>query len=183
MSLMWAQMGTSIISAASQYSAQRHAFTMDSIAREYRENMSNISLAMHNNTLTQNEISARDALVRSGVALQVEGMKQESAAEAGAAAAGVSGGSVTNVMRGMMRSRLMAKHALAQRGAAQSRMNTQARRQAALSAAMNKDITPMVAPSPASALLGLGASLIDIYDSHQTPGNRTTDTMAGWGRN
>lgn len=182
MSLMYAQMGMSVLSGFSQYSAQRHAFQMEQIAMKYRENMSNISLAMHRNTQTQNEISARDALVRTGVALQVEGLKQESAAEAGAAAAGVSGGSVTATMRGLMRSKYRAVHAHKKRGEAQARQNTQARRQAALSAAMNKDISPMVAPSPASAMLGLGASLIDIYDSHQAPGSTIADTTAGWGR-
>jgi hypothetical protein len=180
--LMFAQMGSKVVSALGQYSAQQHQYRMEKIARQYRERMSAISLSMQNNTLTSNEIEANDALIRARQSIDIAGMKQEAAAEAGAAAAGVAGGSVTSTMRGLMRSRYRAYHAHDQRRAQQNRQNTQARRQTALAAAMNKDITPIIKPSAASALLGLGAGLIDIYDSHQTPGNRTTDALARMGR-
>lgn len=180
--LMAAQMGTRLVSAFGTHSADRHRYNMETISREYREKMSGISFAMQSNTMTQNEISARDAQVRSQEAIQIQAMEQEAEVEAGAAAAGVSGGSVTSAMRGMMRSRLRAYRALEMQKTAQSQTNTSNRRNLALERAMNKDISPIMRPSAASALLGLGAGLIDIYDSHQAPGSTIEDTMAGWGR-
>lgn len=191
--LMLMQFGNRAMSAFSAYSAQRHQyklnkyqFELEQIGREYRENMSNISHAMARNNMTGNEIATRDAAATAGLALQVQGMKQESQAEAAAAAAGVGGGSVTSTMRGLMRSKYQAMHAHEKQKSAQKRVHRNERRQAALQAAMNKDITPAVpvftAPSPASALLGLGASMIDIWDSHQTPGNSSVDALSRLGR-
>lgn len=182
MSLMYAQMGMSVISAIGQHSAAKHQYTMDKIARDYREKMSSISAAMQSNTLTANEISTRDALVRAGTAIQVKSLKDRANATVSAAASGVSGGSVTNTMRGLMRSKYQAMHAHQKRREATQRSNTQNRRQLALAKAMNKDITPIQPPSAASALLGLGASLVDIWDSHQPPGSTLADRMAGVGR-
>lgn len=181
MSLMYAQMGLSVVSAIGQYGAQQHQYNMQKISRDYQEAMSGISFAMQSNTLTHNEVGARDALIRAGASIQAQSMKDRATARTEAAAAGVAGGSVTNTIRGLQRSRLLAGKALQERQAAQARANTNNRRQAAFARAMNKDISPLQPPSIASSLLGLGASLIDVYDSHQAPGDTLQDSLSRLG--
>lgn len=166
---MYAQMGMSVVSAFDSFGAAKHSAAMDKVSRDYQEKMSSISAAMQFNTLTENEIGTRDALVRASTAIQVQSMQDRASSEAGAAAAGVTGGSVTSTMRGMMRSNLQAKHSLRKRKEAEARAHTNNRRNVRLAQVMNKDISPIAQPSAASALLGLGASMLDIYDSHQPP--------------
>lgn len=182
MSLMYAQMGMAAVSAFSQFSQSKHQHKMEEINRKYQETMSGISAAQQLNTLTANEISLRDAAVRAGVSIETQSLEDRAVAEVAAATAGVSGGSVKSTMRGLMRSRLMAQHSLRKKVEAQKRAATQDRRNVALSRAMNKDVSVIARPNTASALLGLGASMIDIYDSHQPHGSKTTDILAGWGR-
>jgi hypothetical protein len=182
MSLMYMQMGMKAVGAFSTFSAASHQSKMERISRDYQEKMSAISAAMQLNVQTQNEIDSRDALVRAGVALEITAMQDRAEAEVSAAAAGAAGGSVTGVMRGLMRSRLQAKQALRHQKFQQARANTQTRRNIEFAKVMGKDISPIGKPSAASALLGLGASMIDIYDSHQPDGQRTADKMAEWFR-
>lgn len=180
MSLMYLQMGHRALGAYAGYSAQRHSSKMAEIQKHYQNVMADIAAAQQNNTQTMNEVEVRDAFVRTGIALEVQAMKDQGSAEASAAAAGVKGGSVNSALRGLMRSHMQSKAALTQRKDQQHRANTQARRNIALNRAFskNRDIIPQ--PSAASALLGLGAQMIDVYDSHQTPGETTSDAIAEW---
>lgn len=181
-SLMYAQMGMKVVGGLSAYGEQKHKSRMEEIMRGYQQTMTDISAAQQLNTMTANEVSARDAAMRASVALNVQSMQDRANAEVSAAAAGVSGGSVRSTMRGLMRSRLMAQQAMHNKVQAQKRSFAQDRRNFALNRAMNKDISVIPKPSAASALLGLGASMIDIYDSHQPEGQKVSDTIAGWGR-
>ncbi len=181
MSLMYAQMGFSVASAFAQGMSAKAGYDMERVQRDYQDKMSAISAAQSRNALTTNEIAARDAAMSASQAIQVQSLVDASATEADAAAAGVTGGSVRSSMRGIMRSRLLAKKALSDKVQANARAFTQDRRNLALSEVMNKDVSVIPRPSVASSLLGLGASIIDIYDSHQPEGGKTTDTIAGWG--
>lgn len=179
---MYAQMGMSVISGLSAHGTAKHNARMETIMRDYNQTMSDISAAQQLNTMTENEISARDASIRAASALDIQSMKDRANAEVDAAASGVAGGSVRNSLRGLTRSRLMAKKAMHEKVKAQKRSFAQDRRNVALARVMNKDVSVIPKPSTASALLGLGASMIDIYDSHQPDGQKIEDTIAGWGR-
>lgn len=182
MSLMYAQMGMSVVSAFGAHSSAQHATAMDRINRNYRETMTSISTAMQLNTMTNNEIEARDASVRASASLQQQALVDKANAQVSAAAAGVRGGSVANTLRSLDRSQLMAKKTLRDKQAAQARSATNNRRNLQLSRIMGQDISPIQGPSVASSMLGLGASIIDIYDSHQPEGSRIEDTIAGFWR-
>lgn len=182
MSIMYAQMGMSVIGAFASHSAQKHDYKMQKMTRRYMETMSAIAAASQLNTQTLNEIEMRDAGVRAGVSIEAASRRDKGALEVAAASAGIEGGSVVNSMRGLERSRLLARAARQDALEGQARQNTQQRRNIAMSRAMNKDVSPLVAPSAADALLGLGAAVIDIYDSHQPQGSRVADTLAGWAK-
>jgi hypothetical protein len=171
MSLMYAQMGMKAVGALSSFSAAKHGSKMEAISRAYQEKMAGISAAMQLNVQTQNEIEQKDAAVRASAALELTAMQDRAEAEVSAAAAGNAGGSVVGTMRGLMRSRLLAKQALRTNVKNAARANTQTRRNIEFSRVMGTDISPIGKPSVASAMLGLGASMIDIYESHQ-PENR-----------
>lgn len=172
MSLIYAQMGMKVIGAISAFSASSHQAKMDRISRDYNEKMSAISKAMQLNVQTQNEIETKDAAVRARMALDLTAMQDRAEAEVSAAAAGNAGGSVAGTMRGLMRSKLQARQALRTNVKQQARANTQTRRNIEFAAVMGKDISPLGRPSVASAMLGLGAQLLDVYDSHQPPSQK-----------
>lgn len=171
MSLMYAQMGMKALGTFSAFSADSHNSKMEKISRAYQQKMAGISAALQLNTQTANEIETKDALVRASVALDLTAMQDKAEAEVSAAAAGIAGGSVVGTMRGLMRSRLQAMQALRTQKQQQARANTQTRRNIAFSRVMGTDISPIGKPSAASALLGLGASWLEIYEKNQ-PENR-----------
>lgn len=171
MSLMYAQMGMKALGTFSAFSASRHSAKMEEISRAYQEKMSAISAAMQLNVQTQNEIEQKDAVVRASAALEITAMEDRAEAEVSAAASGAGGGSVVGTMRNLMRSRLRAKQALRTQQQNQARANLQTRRNIEFAKVMGKDLSPIGKPSVASALLGLGSGLIDIYESNQ-PENR-----------
>jgi hypothetical protein len=172
MSLMYAQMGMKVVGAFSSFSASSHDAKMAKISRDYQQKMAAISAAMQLNVQTQNEIETKDAMVRASVALELTAMQDKAEAEVSAAAAGNAGGSVVGTMRNLMRSRLQARQALRIQKQQQARANTQTRRNIAFGKVMGTDISPLGKPSPASALLGLGANLIDVWESNQPENNK-----------
>lgn len=182
MSLMYAQMGLSVSRAALGYGSDKIKHDIATMQQDYDNAMSALSAAQQLNTITQNEISVRDAAVRASTAIDIQAMKDRADAEVSAAAAGVRGGSVRSTLRGLARSRLTAKQSLHKRVKAQAQASTQSRRNTELSKVFSKDISVLPTPSTASALLGLGATIIDTYDSHQPDGQKVADTIAGWGR-
>lgn len=195
---MYAQMGMSVLSTASSLDTGRTNTTLANMQSEtetklarmtqsYNRTMSEISKAQQLNAMTSNEVNLRDAAVRTSAAIQQQSMQDRAGVEASAAAAGVRGGSVRSAMNSIQRSKLQARASLRKRIVLQRQSTTQDRANLELSHIFNRDISPYTSPmkvrppSTASALLGLGANLIDTYDANQPEGSRTTDTIAGWG--
>lgn len=121
------------------------------------------------------EAHMHDAALRGGESIQMETLAASASAEAAAAAAGVHGGAVAATLRGIQRDSAQAKQALHENTMQQARAARHERTNVALAAVYNKDISVIPRPSAASALLGLGMNLIDIYDSHQPPGQTLLD--------
>lgn len=199
MSLMYGQMGMSVLSTMTAMDTGRTNATLANnqnatdtklarMTQAYQNTMADISKAQQLNTMTENEIGVRDAAARASQALRVTGMQDAAVAEASAAAAGVRGGSVRSAMNGIERSKLQARAALRQRLSANARSAHNERINLELSSVFNRDVSPthnaqkIRPPSAASALLGLGANLIDIYDNNQPEGEKSTDAMAEWWR-
>lgn len=197
MSLVYAQAGMAVASSLTAYDTARTNTIMANNQRDtetklsqmtqrYQNTMAAISQAQQLNAMTSNEASMRDAAIRAGETISKQSMQDKALTEASAAAAGVRGGAVRSAMNSLERSKLTAREALRKRMEAQGRANTQDRANLRMAGIYNKDVSVysarhVRAPSAASALLGLGASLIDIYDSNQPEGSKSTDAMAGWG--
>lgn len=160
----WGELAVGNIQSDMQEASQAYSNTMRSIAANQAVN-----------DVTQNEVMAGDANRRLEVQLQQSGLADRSAAEVSAAAAGVAGSSVTSVLQGLRRSALQAQHARMRNFQAQERAADKQRGNIQLAAIMGEDISVIQRPSAATALLGLGTTLVDIYDKNQPAGYRTTD--------
>lgn len=176
--LTYAKMGMSVVSTLSDMNTQSTEYKLRRQAQDYQNHMQAFTGALSLNAQTENEINVRDAAARAATSIQLQSMQDRAGATASAAASGVTGSSVASAQRGLMRSKLQASEALKKRLAMQRRANTSARRNVHLGMALNKDVSVIPRPSAVSSLLGLGASLIDIYDENQPDGSRTTDALS-----
>lgn len=167
MSLMYAQMGLAVGGAFLQRSAEKAQATVAKAQQEYHNVVAGLQATAGRNTITANEVAVRDAALRAAEGIQLQSMKDRASASVSAAAAGVKGGSVTATLAGMARSRLQARQAIHTNLMSQAAQFADQRNSIAINSILNKDITQIRAPSIGSSLLGLGMSIIDIYDSHQ----------------
>jgi hypothetical protein len=164
MSLMYAQMGMSIIGAANSFGAAKHESKIARMTQAYNNKMADISLAQTKNNLTRTEINIRDAGVRASEAIQLQALEDSAMASVTAAHAGASGSSVDDTMQSLTRSRLRASGALKYRLKQQGAENLNNRRNAQMQAVYGRDVSPISGPSVSASLLGLGVSMLDIYD-------------------
>lgn len=179
MSLMYAQMGLSAISTFGNYKIAGIQAGMQETMRKYQNTMSALSAAQSRNTITSNEIAVRDASVRVAEQIQQQALEQEGASTVAAGAAGVGGGSTAAVMRDLKSSAAKANKSRTEQLQAQYRAFGQERRNVNLAEVYNKDVTVIPKPSAASMLLGLSTGLLDIWDSHQTPGDTIAAQLSG----
>jgi hypothetical protein len=197
--LMLTQMGLSIaggVTDAMAIGAQNHAMKMDEKSREatrkaaaavqaYRNTMNALDAAQKLNTVSQNEVIIRDGSVALDGDIQAQALRDQGSGEVAAAAAGVKGNSVNLTMRELARSSTVAQKNRLDNLKASYAASATDRKNINLARIMGKDISVIPPISPASRALGIGSSilstgaqLIDIWDSHQTPGNTTSDTLS-----
>lgn len=148
---------------------------MQEASQAYSNTMRNIAANQAINDVTQNEVMAGDANRRLEVQLQQSGLQDRGNAEVSAAAAGVAGSSVTSVLQGLRRGALQAQHARMRNFQSQERAADKQRGNIQLAAIMGEDISVIQRPSAGTALLGLGVTMVDIYDSNQPEGYKTSD--------
>lgn len=178
MNLMYAQMGLSALEGLAGYaSAKIQASTAEAV-KGYQNTMSALSAAQSLNTINLNEIAQRDASVRASEQLQIAAMQQEGSNAVSAAAAGVAGNTVDTVARQLRSSAARANHARLVTLRDQYRVAGQERRNTLIAKEYNKDVSVIPKPSPVSAILGVGASMLDIWDSHQTPGDTISSRLS-----
>ena len=167
------------IGARTEYKLGQIQADMTESTKAYTNTMRTIASnrAINNSTLA--EVDAADANRRLEAQLQRTSLQDKGNAEVSAAAAGVAGGSVTSVLQGLRRGALQAQHARmrnfenVQRGADKERSNIR------LANILGEDISVIQRPSAGMALLGLGTSLVDIYDKNQPKGSKSADALAG----
>lgn len=179
MSLMYAQMGLSAISTFGSYKVASIQADMQQRMQQYQNTMSALSAAQSRNTITSNEVSVRDASVRVAEQIQQQALTQEGSAAVAAGAAGVAGSSTAAVMRDLKGSAARANKSRTDQLQAQYRAFGQERRNVNLAQVYNKDVSVIPKPSSASMLLGLSTGLLDIWDSHQTPGDTIAARLSG----
>lgn len=177
--LMFAQMGLDIAQGLGALGVAREQAKMQESLQAFNNTMSAISAAQANNITTLNEITAQDAAARMDTEIQRQVLVAEGQATVAAGAAGVAGGSVANVMRGLRSSAARAQFARKQNLNNQLTAFGQERRNTAVAKAMNRDVTVIPKPSTTSAMLGIGAGMLEIWDSHQTPSEKLSARLGG----
>ena len=167
---MLGKMGTQIVGAFAQHQVADVQSKMEKSAQAYGNTMRLLSSAQKENNVSQQEANLSDASKRLSASIQRESLKSRSAAEVNAAAAGVSGGSVKAIMTGLRRSNIQAQFARTRNLASNLQHTAAQRRNIQLAAVLGEDVRIIPTPSPATALLGLTATLIDTYDANQPEG-------------
>lgn len=166
MSKMYTRMGMAVTGAIGSYATGVHESKLAAMSQAYQNKMADISKAMSLNTMTANEINVRDAAIRASESIQIQAMRDKSEATVSAAAAGVTGSSVASAMRGLDRSKLQATAALKYRLKQQALADLNGRRNLHMSAAYGRNVSPLGRASVGAAMLGLGASMLDIYEDN-----------------
>jgi hypothetical protein len=172
MNPMYAQMGVSVVQGVAGFVQDRIATKLARSMQKYQQQMRDISAAMNRDTITMNEIATEDASRRLQFDLALRSAKDKGAAAVSAAAAGVSGRNVDSQMRGLRGSALRAQAARKERTAQEMRQHWQERKNNNVSNIMGRDITVHARPSVLAHMGGIGATLFDIHQSNQPPGDR-----------
>lgn len=180
MDIMYAQMGMGLLGGLADLNTAKTEGKLARMTQKYQNTMADLSKAQSLNAMTDNEISFRDSVVHTKKAVELAALQDTAAAAVSAATAGVDGGSARAVLRGLTRSRLSATTAIDKSVLAQRRAFVNERRNVEIASIYGKDISIIPKPSTASALLGIGAGMIDVFDKHQPEGSKTTDAIADW---
>ena len=176
---MIGKIATTAIGAHADYSIQKTQHSMDMSALKHKQQMKKISQAMQMNSVSLKEAELHDKSIRMAQTLQITSLKDKGNAEVAAAAAGVAGGSVDMTMQGLERASLNANFARIKNVRSAEDAMHDARKNITLQGVFSDDIGVLVPPSPSMALLGFGASAVDIYNENQPEGTRTSDSLAG----
>lgn len=177
-SLMYAQMGMDVLGGITSFATAREEGKLQRAVQDYNNTISALSAAQSHNVTTLNEIQTQDAAQRTALEIQKQAMTAEGAARVSAGAAGVSGGAVDSVMRALRSSVSRAHYGTMQQLQAQYRSFGQERRNTAVAAVLNKNITVIPRPSATSALLGLSKNMLGTWDKHQPAGERLADQLS-----
>lgn len=170
--LMYSQMGLSLVQGLGQYQSASIQAKLQQRIIDYRNTMSRISAARSLNAVTVNEARTRDTAVQSDVMIQQQAIQDQSRQVVDAAAAGVAGNSVDMIAKDLRASAGMAGFAQKRKLHQQMAEMGAQRQSIAIGAITNEDVQVVPKPSIGAMLLGAGANLLDIYDSHQPEGSR-----------
>lgn len=176
---MLGDMGTQALGAFASFSAQQTQIDMQASALKHRQVLADISSRLQRNAVTINESATQDAAARLGQSIQVASLQNKAQAQVSAAAAGVAGGSADATLRGLQRSELQAQYALKENLTSAMLSHDETRRGITLNSVLGQNTaTGLIPSSPSMALLGLGAQIIDTYNSNQPAGQTTSDRIA-----
>lgn len=170
------RMGVQAFGGVTDFMIRGIQASMNEAAQAHSNAMRELASASATNQVTLAESQIRDKSMRLSAALQKQSIKDRGSAEVSAAAAGVKGGSVEQMMLGLRRSAMQAQHARMRNRDAQLLAQDTQRNNIKLAAVLGEDISVIPQPSAASAMLGLGAQLIQTYDENQPEGSRFADS-------
>lgn len=169
---MWwmlaAQVGMSSVSAFAGHQQSKEQYKVEKKWQKYRNTMSMLSAAQTQNAVTTNQTMATIESAAQALEIQKSELVQRGDAKVQAAAAGVSGGSVGSTLNGIARGAAQAQRARKMELENKYLGFTFERRNIAMGAAMNKDVSYIPKPDPLSAMLGFAKDAtavgIDNYD-------------------
>lgn len=177
--LMYSQMGLAAVSGLADFANARSNAALQQRIQNYRNTMSALSAARSRNAVTENQSRLKGAALDTFRQIQQRSLQDQATAEVEAAAAGVTGNSVRLAVRDLRSSASLAKFSLQRQTAQQIQELGAQKTTISLNALMNRDTQVIPKPSIGAAMLGIGANILSIYDSHQTPGNRLLGPNGG----
>lgn len=158
---LYAQQGLSIAQGVAGFVNAGTASKLAAAMQKYRNQMLEITRAMNDRAISQNEIRTRDATVRLAFEIALTSEADIASANAGAAAAGVKGRSVDRSLR-MLRGSALRAHAARKEqtrqemaGHANERINNN------VSAIMGRGIVVQEKPSLMFAVAGIAQNMFD----------------------
>ena len=176
--LMLAQMGLAAVSSFTSYRAERSRAKMENMYREYSNVMQGLARARASNMSTLNKVRIRDAGIAEEEAIQLQSLVLQGQANARAGAAGTSGNSTALVMRDILASAARAQYNRSERVKTSWLSENYRRLEGDIQSIQSRNTRVIPKPSPFSAMLGLGTNLLNIWDSHQPPGEKMADKLS-----
>lgn len=177
MNPMYASMGLTVGQGVTGFLNEGIASKLARSMQKYRNEMLQLTAAMNNDVITQNQIRTRDAAVALQFDIELRGAKDRGAAEVAAASAGVSGSNVDKTMRHLRGSALRAHAARKARTAQEMQGHAQERRNNNVSAILGQDIQVIARPSALAHLGGMATKLFDNYNDAQPEGDKIGDQL------
>ena len=165
--LMLGQMGLSLVDGVAGFAQSRIQSDLHSAYQKYRNAISAINATQQQNTITLNSIAVRDASIAEAEDIEIASLRDRGTAEVAAAAAGVKGNSVDLAMRELAGDAARANKNRLDNLNSQFAAFAQERKNVNVARVMNQDISIIPKASVSTALLGVGARMLNVLDSHQ----------------
>lgn len=160
--------GSALLKAGLSYSAASDKAKSDRQWQAYNNAMLNISGALAQNDVTQNEVFARERSIQQNVAIKKSEFITEASAENGAAAAGTTGRSVNAVLFDIHRNAANAESNLENDAQNQEIAFQNQRQKIAQQVLTQADVRTIPDPNPVTSLLGLGGDMAKVYKNNST---------------
>ncbi len=182
LSPLYAQQGLSVVTGVTDFINAGTSAKLASALQKYRNQMIQITAAMNERAISQNEIRTRDASVRLAFAIEATSQADIASANVSAATAGVSGRSVDRQLRGLRGSALRAQAARKEKTRQEMTVHANDRINNRVSAIMQRDITIHEKPSLMFAVGGIAKSLFNNTQDSTPPSERekTGRTIMDW---
>lgn len=165
-SYMMQEMGLKSIASVSKFFVSKEEARIQRIMQKHNNIMTALSAAQSHNQINRNAVEIERQYTLANAADQVVAMQDQEAARLAAAASGTSGNAVATTMHDLARAEAQKRYANEKaRDTAHIDINDQ-RRQVELSKVYGTNIDVLPKPSFATALLGLGTSLLDTWREH-----------------
>lgn len=172
MSIMYAQMASSVASSAFGFASARSNAKHQQAMQGYRNAMLNFQAAQASNVTTRNEIAAQEQSQRQSVELQRQAMLAQGQADVAAGAAGMNGNSTAAVATSLSQSLARANFARTEQLRNQYIAYGQERSNIEMQRVTGQSVEVIPTPSTAAAVVGFGTTLLKTYDQYQPEGDR-----------
>lgn len=177
--LMYAEMGMSAIKGIASFAVAGEEAKLARATQKYQRTMAAISAAQNNNALNLNEVATRDQGVFARLSIQTAGMQERAAFDVEAAASGVLGKSIDVGRRALEADKLRADTSLDRQLKGQFRAYGQQRKQVKMDEIFATDVSVIPKPDIGSALMGMGANMLDIWERHNPTDRRISTRLSG----
>lgn len=177
-SLLYASLGLQVAQGIGNYMTEKAAYDIERLQQKYRKKIAAVQTAMDLNAQGENAAALQRSLATDALSVQRASLRDEGSAIAGAAAAGVRGASVDLGLLDLQRRGHEAAYAVEDRMKAERTAAGVERRNIRIGGVLGQPRGSRGGPSAASALLGLGARMLDTYNNNLPEAQRLGAKLA-----